>query len=177
MINSPVSLLTLELAIGHSKCMHIFSSIVNCKDTYEHVPKRKISYSPNAFFNLWERTPRLYNGQNGWPPMCPSFGGSAIHIDSLLRFFGLRYLPVLFIYYLWFADPILAVVNVINDTSLATRWLTPASVLQQGVAAYFASVESECFTNEQKGQQQNFSIPSNGSSQVTAGRLGKLAKA
>lgn len=72
------------------------------------------------------------------------------------------------------ADPIVAVVNVINDTALAMRWVAPPAVLQQGVTAYYALVQSECFTSEQKGQQQNFTHFPNQTLEVIAGRLGKL---
>jgi hypothetical protein len=64
------------------------------------------------------------------------------------------------------------VVNIISDTSLAMRWVTPASVIQQGVDAYSASVDSECFTNEQRGQKQSFTIPSNGTLEIVAAHLG-----
>lgn len=67
--------------------------------------------------------------------------------------------------------------SAINDTLISVQWTVPSSVARQGVTAYFVTVASECFTNEQKGQPQNFSVSPNGSLQITAGHLGSYVDA
>ena len=60
------------------------------------------------------------------------------------------------------ADPILADVVVQSSRLISVRWTTPISVQEQGITLYFLSVASECFTDEVKGEPQNFTVIPNG---------------
>ena len=72
-----------------------------------------------------------------------------------------------------FTDHVSASLSVLNDTAISLQWRTPMSVEQQGVTVYQVSVASECFTDVEEGQPQNFIVPANSSLHITAGSLGK----